>query len=305
MKVFFICNKSPYPHREGGPIAMNRLIEGMLRRGHQVKVLAINSDKYHVNIEDVPPEYRKKTNLELHYIDLTVKPVDALFNLFTSKSYHVQRFISASFRRRIAEILREEDFDIIQFETLYIAPYIDTIRSITSAPIILRAHNIEHKIWQRVRDITRNPFKKLYLNHLAKTLENYETGILPDFDGIVPITRKDANYFEKYNAHVIDVPFGIYPDEYTVSAPSRWEYPSLFHIGSMNWMPNEEGIRWFLERVWPVIHLNHPNVPLYLAGRHMPPWLTNLNRDGVHVLGEVDSAADFIGEKGVMIVALL
>ena len=49
MKVFFICNKSPYPRYEGGPIAMNRLIEGMLEKGHEVKVLAINSRKYQVH----------------------------------------------------------------------------------------------------------------------------------------------------------------------------------------------------------------------------------------------------------------
>ncbi|MCC7317007.1 MAG: hypothetical protein IT219_00615, partial [Bacteroidales bacterium] len=54
MKVLFLCNKSPFPAREGGPIAMNSLIEGMIKAGHQVKVLAVNSYKYNVSLDEIP-----------------------------------------------------------------------------------------------------------------------------------------------------------------------------------------------------------------------------------------------------------
>lgn len=307
MKVFFICNKSPYPHREGGPIAMNRLIEGMIRKGHQVKVLAINSDKYNVSLDEVPAGYRKKTGLELHYLDLSIKPVAAFKNLFTNQSYHVERFVSKSFEERIIRILTENDFDIIQFEMLYIAPYIEVIRSITNAPIILRAHNIEHEIWDRVMETTRNPLKKWYLKHITKTLKAYEVEALPRFDGIAAITQRDAVELAKYTApsKITDIPFGIYPGQFQVSNPQEWNFPSLFHIGSMNWIPNEEGMRWFIDRVWPLIQEKHPDVKLYLAGRHMPSWLLNLDAENIEIVGEVDSAASFIHSMGVMIVPLL
>ena len=45
MRILFLCNKSPWPPKEGGPIAMNMLIEGMIEAGHSVKVLAVNSFK--------------------------------------------------------------------------------------------------------------------------------------------------------------------------------------------------------------------------------------------------------------------
>ena len=307
MKIFFICNKSPYPHREGGPIAMNRLIEGVLNKGHEVKVLAINSFKYNVKPDEVPDRYREKTGLELHYLDLAINPFDAFTNLFSSKSYHVKRFISKRFEEHILKILNENEFDIIQFETLYIAPYIEAIRSVTKAPIILRAHNIEHEIWERIHDTTRNPFKKWYLSHLTKTLKNYEIEALPKFDGIAAITATDAKELAKYSNYtqVTDIPFGIYPEQYQVSDPDEWEFPSLFHIGSMNWMPNEEGIRWFINEVWPMVQEKHPGVKLYLAGRQMPGWLKKLNVKNIEVLGEVESATHFINSMGIMIVPLL
>ena len=54
MRILFLCNKSPWPPREGGPIAMNMFISGLLKIGHSVKVLAVNSYKYNVTEKDIP-----------------------------------------------------------------------------------------------------------------------------------------------------------------------------------------------------------------------------------------------------------
>ncbi len=305
MKILMLCNKSPYPPKEGGPIAMNTIIEGLINANHQVKVLAINTNKYFTNINDIPEEYRKKTNIEAVYIDLSIKPFDAFLNLFTNKSYHVQRFISKNFENKLIEILKNESFDIIQLETLFITPYIETIRKYSEAKIVLRAHNIEHMIWERVASICKNPVKKFYLNHLSRTLKNYEISSLNKYDGIAGITKKDAGYFKNHNLKIptIDISFGIDPEKFS-GYESDYEFPSLFHIGAMNWIPNEEGIRWFLENAWKKINNHFPDLKFYLAGREMPDWLINCTYPNVVVLGEVDDAKEFITSKAVMIVPL-
>ena len=61
MRVLFICNKSPFPPREGGPLAMNANIQSLLKVGHQVKVLALNTNKYFTKDSDIPDSYRKQT----------------------------------------------------------------------------------------------------------------------------------------------------------------------------------------------------------------------------------------------------
>jgi len=78
----------------------------------------------------------------------------------------------------------------------------------------------------------------------------------------------------------------------------------LFHIGSMNWFPNEEGILWFLSKVWPLINQEIPDLKLYLAGREMPEWLKNLDSKGVNVIGEVPDALEFMLQHAVMVVPL-
>lgn len=304
LNILFICNKSPWPPHEGGPIAMNNLIEGVLAAGHNVKVLAINTNKYNIEISDIPEHYKKNTNIELVYIDLSIEPIPAFLNLFTGKSYHVERFISNNFREKLKEVLLKQNFDIVQIETLFMSPYIDTVREFSTASIVLRAHNIEHLIWKRVASITRNPFKKAYLKHLAKTLENYEKGVLNSYDGIIPISSKDEHFFLQSSCKpVVTISFGV--DTSNLKNPDIVECEhALFHIGAMNWIPNQEGIKWFLEHVWPKVNKELPELKLYLAGREMPNWIRELNQKNIVVVGEVRNAYSFIKSKSISIAPL-
>ena len=266
MRILLLCNKPPYPASEGGPMAMNSIITGLLEAGHQVKILAVNNEKYHVKESDIPEDYKKKTSIELIDVDLTVKPLNALLNLFTKKSYHVERFISKEFKEKLAEILEKEQFDVVQLEMLYMTPYVGTIREHSKAMIVLRAHNVEHKIWERIAKETKFFAKRLYINHLAKTLKEYEL--------FTPKSEIEGK-------------------------------PKFYHIGSMNWMPNEEGIRWFIDEVLPKTVEKVPDFVYHLAGRSMPEWLTSLQDPHIHIIGEVPDAKEFVSNHDVAIVPLL
>ena len=305
MKILLLCNKPPYPASEGGPMAMNSIITGLLEAGHQVKILAINSEKFNVKESDIPDEYKRKTGIELIDVDLSIQPLKAFLNLFTKRSYHVERFISDNFKERLIEVLDKEQFDVVQLEMLYMAPYVDDIRAHSKAMIVLRAHNVEHKIWERIAKETKFFAKRLYINHLARTLKEYELNALETVDGIAAITRKDAAFFRKYcSKPIIDIPYGVYPEEFTPKSEIEGK-PKFYHIGSMNWMPNEEGIRWFVDEVLPRTVEKVPDFVYHLAGRSMPEWLTTMKNPHVDVIGEVPDAKAFVADHNVAIVPLL
>ncbi len=284
---------------------MKSLIDGLLSAGHQVKVLAVNSEKYQVNPDEIPEEFRKQTAIELVDVDLKIRPFDALMAFLKNESYHVKRFISKKFRLKLVEILQASTFDIVQLETVFMMPYITDIRQYTAAPIVLRAHNIEHLIWKRIARQTKFPAKKLYLHHLSKTLKAYELQSLNDADGIAAITRKDAAFFRGLtSSSAIDIPFAIQPEKF-VPAFQVAEKPIFFHLGSMNWIPNQEGIRWFLEKVWPLVYRKKPEARFVLAGRFMPEWLLQYKATGIEVVGEVDDASEFVRKHDIAVVPLL
>ena len=308
MKILLLCNKSPWPPLEGGPIAMNAMVTGLLKAGHQVKVLAINSNKYKTDLLSVPEDYSMQTGFETVYIDLSIKPWSALLNLIKGNSYHVERFITKQFTNTLTAILKREEFDIIQFETLFTSPYLPLIRRLSMAKVILRSHNIEHLLWERIAAGCRNPLKKFYLNHLAGTLKQFELKILNQVDGIVAITEKDAEFFRQAapETPVMAIPFGIdtREDAPHLKVPTLVSHPTLFHLGSMNWIPNQEGIRWFIRKVWPKVYAKYPEVKFHLAGRGMPLWLKNLRVPGIVIDGEVPDARAYMQSHSIMIVPL-
>ncbi len=305
MKILQVCSKTPYPSKDGGSIAMNILTEGLIANGHQVTVLAINTPKHFIKEEDIDPVYRKKTAFRSVFIDTSIKPIAAFFNLFSSKSYNITRFYSAQFEKELSEILLKGNFDIVQFETLWVTPYVETVRKKSRAKIVFRSHNVEYLIWERLALIAKNPIKSMYLKLLAGRLKQYEVGMLNKYDGIACITELDALLFKKSGCSVpvIHLPFGVNLSDYK-PVESLAQFPSLFHIGAMDWMPNEEAIKWFLKSVWPKIQLKYSNLNLYLAGRNMPPWLLNLKMKNVVVLGEIENPIEFINSKSIMVVPL-
>jgi glycosyltransferase involved in cell wall biosynthesis len=179
------------------------------------------------------------------------------------------------------------------------------VRQNSKAKTVLRAHNIEHLIWERISETTTNPLKRLYLRHLARTLKKHERTVINDFDGVAAITKNDADFFIQAGCRVpiTDIPFGINLTRFP-ELPQKTRDITLFSIGAMNWIPNQEGIRWFLEKVWPDVTKQFPFLKYFIAGREMPTWLTDSHYPNVEIAGEVDDALKFINEHSVMIVPL-
>ena len=304
MRVLQLCYKPPYPPVDGGTLAMNSITQGLLSNGHDVKILTVCSDKHPVRFGELDDEYKSRTDLEAVFINLSIHPLDAAVALLCGESYNVKRFVSADFDAKLADILQKSDFDVVHVESIFLAPYLPTIRRLSNARVILRAHNVEHRIWRQMALSTKNPLKRWYLKHLAMTLRAYELEHVNLFDGIACISAADANLFRSEGCRrpTAEIPFGIDINE---PADSKPEAGTLFHIGSMDWMPNVEGVRWLLSDVWPLLYKELPEASLFLAGRKMPDDLMNLHQDGVTVVGEVDDSHAFMSSKQINIVPLL
>jgi glycosyltransferase involved in cell wall biosynthesis len=305
MKILQICSKIPFPPKDGGSIAMNILTQGLMAAGNEVQVLAVNTPKHFIREEEIDAEYREKTSYRSVFIDTAVKPLSAFLNLFSSQSYNISRFYSPEFEKVLVALLKEKQFDIIHLETLWVAPYVDAIRKHSKARIVLRSQNVEFMIWERLAADCSNPLKRMYLKMLAGRLKKYELDMLNRYDAIASITEVDANSFRQLGCKipVIHIPFGIDLEKYREDR-SALQKRSVFHIGAMDWRPNADGIKWFLEEIWPEVVKKHPDVNLYLAGRNMPDWLKELKQQNVVIEGEVADSHRFINSKEIMIVPL-
>ncbi len=308
MKILQLTNKIPYPPKDGGAIATLNLSVGLANLGHEITLLGMNTTKHYVDLKDIPAELSEKITFKEVKLDTKLSFFEALQNLLFSKlPYNAQRFFCQNYRHRLKELLQEQSFDVVQLEGLYMAWYIDTIRKYSKALVALRAHNIEHEIWYRNAEQEKSFLKSLYLKNLARRIKRFKTDVINSYDLLVPITRRDASSFDFFgnNKPSLVVPAGF--DTAAIqSQPEQIKFLSVFFIGTLDWFPNQEGLIWFIEKVWPAVISQHPDIIFHVAGRNAPPWLRDklLNVKNINFLGEIDDAHAFIREHAIMVAPL-
>lgn len=300
MKILQICNKPPYPSNDGGMLAMHMLSEGLIKLGHQVKILSISTPKHPFREKDLPKDYINSFQPETKFINTLATPRGALFSLFSKESYHINRFYSEEFNQLIVQTLEKERYDCVLLESLFVFPYIKTIKKFHNNTIVYRAHNIEYQLWNKRLKKINNPLKKWLLASMIKKLTHFEREQFNQVDGIATITQSDTEEVMKYSTSpTVHIPYGISP----VSPPtaSNSTIPSLFYIGALDWEPNIEGLKWFLDIVWPKIIEKEPCTQFVIAGRNPVKWFDSINKKGVKYIGEVDDALQFMKQHSIMI----
>lgn len=306
MRILQVTNKVPYPPNDGGAIACMNLTRGFSLLGHKVTVLAMNTGKHHINIDEIPESVKDLADFRLVDVPAPISRFSALVNLlFSNRPYNAVRFISESFKSELITLLKQEHFDIIQLEGLYVCPYIPVIREHSNAKIVYRAHNIEHEIWQRTAAMTKG-WKKFYMKNLSKRIKRFEKHCLNQYDLLVPITERDGNILNELgNNRPWQVSQTGIDSSVLIPNAKKLEHPSLFHIGSLDWTPNQEGLIWFLEKCWPAVNKQFPDLKFYVAGRNAPEWLQRkMELPNVVFEGEIPDAYDFINSKSIMVAPL-
>lgn len=306
MRILQLCKKFPFPLKDGESLAVTYLSKALNDLGCEVTLLAMNTSKHYFDTNHLPDNFNHYQAIYFTELDNRINFIDAFINLFSKSSYHISRFISPAFEKVLIQLLADNKFDVIQLESLYLAPYIDTIRKHSNAKIAMRAHNVEFEIWERISFNTSNPIKKWYLNHLVKKLKRYEIDQLGKYDVLLPITERDAKIFRKlgYNNKYTITPIGIDNTEYRPDNSCFNKEMSISFIGSLDWIPNLEGIQYFLTKIWPDLNTKFPNLKFHIAGRNTPDWLKSINYQNVIFHGEVVSAKDFINTHPLMLVPL-
>lgn len=366
MNILILCVKFPYPPKDGGAIAMMSMIRAYHNAGHELTVLAMNTPKhYFADINDMPEHIKELAEFIAVDLDTSVNYIDAAANLvFSQDAYHVKRFTSEGFENTLKEILKEKTFDIVQMETLFMTPYVSVVKKQDPKPlVVLRAHNVEHEIWERLANNKQHVFKQYYFKETARRIAIYEKNAFKKglYDAVLPISEKDKKKFEEFAKehhgavmgdvekkgykmakdlkekfgvpkeltdqlekrgpepvlirqikkkvkasppmHIISV--GIDFNDYPEPDYAEAKHPKIGYIGAMDWKANQEGVNWFLDKVWSKVKGKYPEAIFYLAGRNMPGDYQQRQDAQTIVLGEVEDAGEFLRSISIMVVPLM
>lgn len=180
-------------------------------------------------------------------------------------------------------------------------------RHVRSVPTVLFQHNVEATITQRHAEHARGYLAKLFWRLQHRKLLAYEAAMCRRFDATVAVSEADKHRMEEwYGARTVHaIPTGV-DTEYFSPQQDAEETKQLVFTGSMDWLPNEDAILYFVERILPLVQQQEPETRLVVVGRRPTPALRRLveGREDVVLTGWVEDTRPYIAASAVYVVPL-
>lgn len=103
---------------------------------------------------------------------------------------------------------------------------------------------------------------------------------------VIGITETDCAFIKKILPHnaVITVSNGIQNPSVDIDLRSKYESDNLIFVGSLNYMPNVDSIRFIIEEIWPEISVKFGNLRLMIVGRNPGKVVTDLCANDPRIL---------------------
>jgi len=225
-------------------------------------------------------------------------------NVFSLKPYNLMKYCRTEARFALDSLLRHSNFDVIVCDFLTPAPIVPWRLSI---PKVIFTHNVEAVIWKRHYDVAKNPLWKALSWREWKTMERAERTYLQKAEHVLTVSEGDRNSFLTFlDASKLSViPTGV-DVEYFCPRPGEEIRDSLVFTGSMDWLPNEDGIFHFVEQALPHIREKTPGVSVAVVGRNPSPRLRDLASRvaNITLTGWVDDVRPHLARGSVCIVPL-
>lgn len=307
MKILFIVPNVPYPLDNGGRIRVYKLMESLAELGHEIDLLAFNRSESGPE----PTEALQKICVNVHVVPLLErqrfvnKRKSQLRSLFQPTPYQYAALYSETMQDALNRIVQERKYDIIQFEFSQMGYH----ELPDYSNCVLDQHNVEAELLYRTYTTESGITRKLYSFVEWRKFQRDERAITDKFPICLTTSARDAEMLRddapKPDYHVI--PNGV--DCAFFAGNERTAVPDknmLIFTGTIDYHPNLDGLKYFLDEVFPLIEEKVPDVKFYIVGRS-PPALIQAYGDAsenIIVTGGVEDMRPYFDKAGVVVVPL-
>jgi glycosyltransferase involved in cell wall biosynthesis len=304
MKILWIKTDFLHPTTGGGQIRTLAMLQ-RLHRDHEVHYVAFDNAESPEGRERAS-EYSTRAYPVPHVVPDKETPAfipQLIGGLTSSLPVAVTRFRSPAMKSQIAELTSRIRFDAIVCDFLFPAPNVPDL-----SQAVLFQHNVEAVIWKRRTDHAPTPLHRWYIGLQYKRMLAYEKEVCRRVRRVIAVSLADAATF-KHDYSVKDVrsvQTGVDLDYFRPPPNPPARKADLLFLGSMDWMPNVDGIKWFVSDVLPLIHAKRPQTTLALVGRKPTAEILALARrdSRIVVSGTVPDVRPWLHGSTVSIVPL-
>jgi polysaccharide biosynthesis protein PslH len=309
MKLLWLNAGLLLPLDKGGKLRTWHLMRHLARR-HEISYLSFR------NVSDSPDDVRGMREVAAHV--LTVPRTEARKGTATfyleaaryladRRPYAVAKYRSLEYRHALERLLKEQTFDAIVCD--FLVPTVN-LPDALPCPAILFTHNVEAEIWRRHAETAQNPIARFFLAQQWHRMLRFERAALGRFDLVLAVSDADGQTFERLYPGTLSVPVHVVQTGVDTTFFAPWpaaqaKRAHLVFTGSMDWLPNVDGMQYFVQQILPRIREAEPDATLSIIGRSPTPAVKRLALDaGIEVTGRVDDVRPHIAEGSVYIVPL-
>jgi glycosyltransferase involved in cell wall biosynthesis len=302
VKILWLSSGFLHPTTRGGQIRTLEMLR-RLRTRHEIHYVALHdgrpeslahSSEYCFKAWPVPFALAPRESVRFW--------MQAAHGLFSRLPIVVARKRSSVAQGLIEQLLRKERFDVVVSD--YLTPVVNLP---SNQPFVLFEHNVETVIWRRYADNARDPLRHAFFRAQAERLLTFERAACRRASHVIAVSEPDTALLRELCGieHVTAIPTGVDADHFSRPADVVTEASHLLFAGSMDWMPNIDGVLWFMRDVFPIIRHRLPQCSLTIAGRRPAASIRALARDPqIRVTGTVEDMRPYLWSSGVSIVPL-
>jgi sugar transferase (PEP-CTERM/EpsH1 system associated) len=307
VQILWVKTELLHPVDKGGKIRTYNMLK-QLKRDHFITYMSLDdgsadsaareqASEYCHDLICVPYQQREKFSSGFY--------AELLLNLASRFPFAIKKYESAAMRRQISELANNGKYDVVICD--FLAPAINVPRDL-SCPAILFQHNVEAMIWKRHSEVQNNQLKKIYLRQQWRKMDRFERETCRRFDTVIAVSKEDCEQMRKEYAidNVFEVPTGVDTDFFTPSGREMIDAHNVVFTGSMDWLPNEDAIRYYTDQILPLIRRLLPDVTITVVGRNPYPRLLELSQKdpAIIVTGRVEDVRPYVERAAAYVVPL-
>ena len=306
MKILFLSQRFLFPADTGGKIRTGNILRELSKKAELTVISNVESprdDEYIQQMDALCSRFIPVPWKEMERYTLSFYTKLA-FQSLSKYPISVLNDYSKSLEAALKKELSATDYDLVICDFLQSTL---NFRDVTGIPRLLFQHNVEAQITERHLDKAGNVFAKLFWSLQHKRMLRHEGEMCRDFEGTIAVSEEDQRLMERwYNTRrVHTIPTGVDTDFFKPTADTATNKQLVF-TGSMDWLPNDDAIAWFLDKIFPGIQQQEPGTTLTIVGRKPTPRIEKLvnGREDITLTGWVDDTRPFIGQSAVYIVPI-
>jgi polysaccharide biosynthesis protein PslH len=324
LRILWVKAGKLLPVDTGGKIRSYNILR-QLGRAHDVTLLSYYGGRKDSDYEaQISGEFPGSLTVCTGALDgsALAQSVDYLRQIFRSAPFAVSKFTDREVRRLLAFWLNEKAAAGASFDSkiagqeipkktfdIAVCDFLSASMNFpekSATPTVLFQHNVETALWQRLAKTEPNLTKRIAYKIEARKMATYERATLRKFRHVVAVSELDKQQMLAMDpsCEISVVPTGVDVEKFPVAPPASASPPRIVFLGSMDWEPNIDAVKYFCSDIFPRVRAQIDSAIFQIVGRNPHPSITRLASDAIEVTGTVPTVAGYLRDATVIVVPL-